>query len=684
MPVKSHHFDAADKPDEGHSSTDTVIDANVAAGQTEAQSTLLEKKSHNDELSKLALVARETSDCVIITDRNFIIEWANDATERVTGYSPDELRGQDLLLVTKAFTMAPQTATNMISQLRAGKRFAAAEWTVRKNGEPMLADFEAIPYRDASGAVTAHVGITRDITARATAEQALRESEEHLRVAQELSGIGSWRYFIDSGELRWSKQLFRAFGRPLHKPPPTFEEYLAYLRPEDRPPLLRRLQRAIHEGLAYEITFQVTRDDGTIAHMYGRANVRREATGRVVELFGTAQDITERVNAEKERAALHERLAAAQRLESLGLLAGGVAHDFNNLLMGVMMDTSVLEREVQLRSPISGALENIREAATRMVELTNRLLAYAGRGRFVLERIDPNEAVASLLELSKCHLNPKISLELDIWHTATTVEIDSSQLHQIVTNLVSNASDALEGQPGRIVVRTRIDTTNSQEKMWVLEVTDSGVGMTEDVRRRIFEPFFTTKQTGHGLGLSTVHGIVQRSKGSIEVRSAPGGGTSVFVHLPLFHEVSTVSPPPPPIVRAESTALRLLIADDEAMVRRSLRRMLELNRASVDEVADGAAAIEALTQSAQRFDVALIDVLMPKMNGYEVLSEVRARHIATKIILMSGYNHLDDAPDVLLTGDNPDAMLQKPFTWEELKRVLQRVLQKTPPLHAER
>lgn len=633
--------------------------------------------ARNMDLSKLAVVARETSDCVIITDTNFIVEWSNPASTRISGYSAEELRGRNLLEVAHAFTLAPEMAAKMISALAGGQPFSSRAWTLRKSGDRLHADFEVFPYRNAQGELAAFIGITRDITGQTLAEQALRESEEQLRDAQTLAGFGSWRYIVDTQELRWSEQIFRAFGRPIAKGPPTFDEFMAYLHPNDRDELSACIRRAMHEDKPYEVHYQITRDDGVIAHMHARGNPRHDATGRIVELHGTIQDVTTRVRAEKERLDLHVQLASAQRLESLGLLAGGFAHDFNNLLMGLLMNASVLAREITPKPAIVEAVNNIQDAVARMAELTNQLLAYAGRGRFVAERIDPNEAVAQELESLRGQLSKDTRLELDMQEKQSRVEIDPVQLRHMVGNLFMNAVDALENRAGTITIRTRSEKTDSGRAFWVFEITDSGVGMTEEVQRRAFEPFFTTKKMGRGLGLSTVHGLVQRSRGDIALRSTVGGGTTFTIRLPWVAEVTSkcdihFSRP------RELEPLRILLADDEATVRRSLRRMLELHRTNVTEAADGAAALEALNDKDEPFDVALLDILMPRMTGYDVLAEMRKRRLPTKIILMSGFDNIDDLAGVKAPVDNADATLQKPFTWEQLKQVLQHVLELTP------
>lgn len=626
------------------------------------------------DISKLALVARETSDSVIITDCKFVVLWTNAAAQRITGYCEEEMLGRNLLEIAKADTSSPEVAAQMAKELSAGRRFAAVAWTVRKNGEPLLADFEVIPYCGASGTVEAYIGITRDVTGKAIAERALRASEEHLRNAQKLAGFGSWRFLIDKNEILWSEELYRAFGRDMADGPPTLDEFYGYMDPSDRVHHRGLVARAMQTGMPYEVTYSITRRDGTKRQMAGRGDTRRDTSGRVVELYGTTQDITARVLAEKERLELQARLAGGQRLESLSRLAGGIAHDFNNLLMGVMMAASLLEREVGPHSRAAEAVASVRHAALRMAERTNQLLTYAGQGRFVSEHIDPNFVATNELDSLQPTLPPEAELETHITNAPATVEMDSNQLRGALMNLLSNAVDALEGRLGKITVRTHVDSSFPDATMWVLEVTDSGVGMTQEVQQRVFEPFFTTKELGRGLGLSTVHGIVQRSGGTIEIRSVPKEGTTFTIRLPIAaHSMKHANREQ---LSIDKRPLRILVADDETMVRRGLRRMLELNQTKVIDVGDGVAAIEAANESPEPFDIALLDVMMPRKTGYDVLTELRTRNLPTKIILMSGFHNINELANANTTNYQADAMLQKPFAWDELQLTVQRVMQR--------
>lgn len=635
-------------------------------------------------LRMFATIARETRASVIVTDANLIIRWSNAAASELTGYSAEEFYGRNLLELNKGFSTDPAVAQAVLEHVKSGSRMASRGWTVKKNGEPLLVEFEMLPYCDENGQLVAIIGITRDVTAQAEAERTLRETAEHLLDAQDLAKVGSWRYFVDTREIRWSTQIFEAFGRNPELGTPSIDAYFNYLEPEFRPAFLQYLRNAVRNGTPYEVTFVVNREDGAKAHLLGRGKVRKDESGRVVELYGTTQDVTTRVLAEKERLELQARVASAQRLESLGLLAGGVAHDFNNLLMGVMMDASLLEREALPNTPMAEAIANIREAASRMADLTSQLLAYSGRGRFVSERIDPNRIVADSFESFQHDIPDSITLELELVDATLLVEIDPAQLRLVVTNLLTNAREALGDRPGRITLHTRLETTNTGSGVWALDIIDTGSGMTEDVQRRIFEPFFSTKPTGRGLGLSTVHGLVQRGHGTIDVHSFPGLGTSMTVRLPTV-DIAAAKPVANPIDPApETRPLRILIADDEAMVRRSLRRMLELNRTQVVEVGDGSAAIEMLSSDVPPFDVALLDIIMPRKTGYDVLAEIRNRKLPTKVVLMSGYNDLDPEGDGGHRAHEADARLQKPFAWDELKRVINSLIKDVVPAFGER
>jgi signal transduction histidine kinase len=362
--------------------------------------------------------------------------------------------------------------------------------------------------------------------------------------------------------------------------------------------------------------------------------------------------------------------AARQRLESLGLVAGGIAHDFNNLLVGVLAEASAAREDGNLGEEAREALRRIEAAAVRMSQLTRQLLAYAGRGRFVTMPLDPDAMLGELRDPLARIVQAPATLEVVPGAGSVVVEADPNLLRQVVINLVANASDAA----GRHVqVASRI-LSRGDATWWQLEVSDDGAGIDAATLARIFEPFFTTKRDRHGLGLSAVHGIVRRLGGDVEVDSKPGQGARFRVRLPIVPGVE-----PAPRTQADSGApirrlagLRVLVADDEPSVRATVRRLLERRGATVVVAVDGLEAEARLRD--ERFDLVVLDVVMPGHSGYDVLAVARATQPALPVILMSGYTGRARGEG---GEDEPDAFLEKPFTAKALDAAIDGVLRTT-------
>jgi PAS domain S-box-containing protein len=393
----------------------------------------------------------------------------------------------------------------------------------------------------------------------------------------------------------------------------------------------------------------------------------------VLQLF--AIDISARKQAEaaaRTRADAEQKSSAMQRLESLGIIAGGVAHDFNNLLVGVLAESSAAREDPTLSEVTRDSLRRIEAAAQRMAHLTRQMLAYAGRGRFVMQRIDPDELIAESAESLTRAIRPDVQLVLQPGTARAVVDADPSLLRQVVSNLVANASDA---NSKKITIATRVGLHNN-ESWWQLEIADDGVGIAAGTLARIFEPFFSTSPERHGLGLSAVHGIVRRLGGDIEVDSKPGHGTRFIVRLPVVagaqvqrRHPSSSSPPP-----AKLAGLCVLVADDEPSVRSTVRRLLERRGATVVLASDGTEAEERLRDS--RFGLVVLDVVMPGRSGYDVLALARQLHPRCPIVLMSGYT---DRVRGEGGDEEPDAFLEKPFTARVLDDAIDDVMQKRPP-----
>ncbi len=385
--------------------------------------------------------------------------------------------------------------------------------------------------------------------------------------------------------------------------------------------------------------------------------------------------------AEERRRELELSMLHAQKLESLGLMAGSVAHDFNNLL-AVILGSADLARAA-LHGVARRNLDAVVEAAERAAGLCDQLLAYAGGGPHVDLAVDLNAAVSDMLDLLALSVSRKASVERRLAEGLSAVQGDPGQIRQIVLNLVVNASEALGAAAGSIVVSTGTALVDEGElagfqraercapgTFATLDVTDTGRGMDADTLARVFDPFFTTKFTGRGLGMAAVLGIVRRHGGAIRLRSRPGAGTEVRVLLPCARSATRAQGEPE---RTPGPCEGLvLVVDDEPMVRTLLVQIVERLGFSALSAAGGAEALELHAARWSEIDVVLLDRTMPGMSGDEVFAQLARRHPAPRVVMMSGYSALDSLPQA--AGRAPDAFLQKPFRAADLRRTLLAVL----------
>jgi len=383
----------------------------------------------------------------------------------------------------------------------------------------------------------------------------------------------------------------------------------------------------------------------------------------IVGAIGTCVDVT-------SHHILEHRMVDAQRAESLGVLAAGLAHDFNNLLAVILGNADLALREVAPRGPGRVPLENIRNASLRAAEVTDQLLAYAGRGGVASTRVSPCPVVEELLRISAPTLPTNIEVRVDIDRNLV-LRGDPSQIRQVMLNLINNARDALGARGGTIAITGLMyhhdgmaqpdDVVTPVAGAYVeLEVADDGPGMDDETRRRIFEPFFTTKPTGHGLGLAAVVGIVRAHGGGLRVYTKPGRGARFEVLWP-----SSFTPPEQPAVLAPTTGHTVLIIDDEDLVRDVVTRMVEdLGYATVTAT-DGPAGL--VIADCLPVDAVLVDLTMPRMTGAEVVIALRERRPNLPIILCSAF-------DREARGCPANAYLPKPFQIDALKQALAKLL----------
>ncbi len=452
-------------------------------------------------------------------------------------------------------------------------------------------------------------------------------------MATAAAGLGIFEWDIKSRSVRWENQrIFDIFQRSRERGPFSYDEFFADVcHPEDRENFLREFQAARAARRPAVIQIRLRRDDGQWiwAEFSGQFDFAPDGEPR--RFIGVVADVT-------DRRRIEERLRERARLESVGLLAGGVAHDFNNLLTGILGNSSLALDSMETSDPARPMLESVVAASERAAALTRQMLAYSGRGRFIVGRIDLSKLVREMANLLRTSVDRSIDLQLELPSGLPPIEADKVQIQQLVMNLVINAAEAMEGRTGAIVIRTsrsRLDPSHvachnpafevAPGDYVCLEVIDQGIGMDEATMARIFDPFFTTRFTGRGLGLSAALGIVRGHKGSLTVESQPGQGSTFCAYFPALRSKPA---------RSIGT---VLVVDDEDLIRSTAAHIFEACGFKVIAAADGPEALAAFERTNGHIDLTILDLSMPGMPGEIVFERIRRAWPEARVVISTGF-----------------------------------------------
>jgi PAS domain S-box-containing protein len=523
---------------------------------------------------------------------------------------------------------------------------------------------------------TAVFVVGRDVTAHRQQLAILRESEEFFRLIFERGPIGILIASADRRILRGNSRFAEILGYD--------EAELAALRiddlthPEDfdrERPLFDRLGEGTIED--YWIEKRLVRKDGRFVWTQVTRTAVRDDDRHIRYLVSFTEDIDERKRTEAERGAMEERLRERQKLESLGLLAGGIAHDLNNLLVPILGNAELVLTELP-QSAQRDALQEIVLASRRAAQLAQQMLAYSGRGHFVMSPVDLSSVVRDLGPVLRASAPASVTVRLDLAPRLPEIQADAGQMRQLLLNLAQNAHEAMHDDGGALVVSTGIRPltdevlesfylpTDLPEGEYVfLRVRDTGKGIRQDARAGLFNPFFSTKGPGRGLGLPAVLGIVRGHGGAIQVDSTPGQGTAVTVYFPVLQVQSRDTPRAP----VEDTLVergqgRVLVVEDDEAVCALAARTLERAGYQVITASDGAAAVSLFRARATDISCVVLDLVLPRLHGENVCRELKALAPEVPIIAMSGY------PDAAMSDWVAAAVagvLQKPFTPQTLR-----------------
>jgi PAS domain S-box-containing protein len=509
-----------------------------------------------------------------------------------------------------------------------------------------------------------------EVTKRKQAELAVRQSEERLKLTQQISGIGGWEWNVLTGDVWWSVQTCAIFGVDPDQFKPSEKSFFDMVLPDDWLHVQTCLGTAMKTGEGSKFQYRICRPDGSIRWLEDIYLTEQDAQGNLVFVRGSVRDITDDIRAAEERSRFEESVREIQRLESLGVLAGGIAHDFNNLLTVILASTDMASAD-PVNVPLH--LDRTRTATLRAAELCRQLLAYAGRAKREIKPVDLNAIVNEMTVLLQATVSKRATLSIDAATKPLWVDGDSGQMVQIILNLITNASESLGERVGEISVRTQYERNSAppglfhyppgpipRGPMGVIEVKDNGSGIHPTELSRIFDPFFTTKSSGRGLGLAAVAGIVRSHQGVITVDSEIGAGTVFRIYLPVR------SSPPTPIRSEVASSVSvsprtILVVDDQPDVRQVLSAVFEANGYEVVTAATGEEALQLYDD--QRIDAVLVDLSMPGRGGLETLADLRLKTPTLPVVVMSGFPEEEIAQK---SSDMRFGILQKPFTPAEV------------------
>lgn len=620
-----------------------------------------------DADERFRVLVENSPDVIMITDRESTVLFINYTlphltVEEVTGTcAADYLVDEHRVRYREAVDAVFESGTSRSLEIAAA---GPSWWLARVN-----------PIKNDRADVEAVLVIATDITERKRTEEALREGENKFRVLAETT----------------TAAIFMLQGEDMRYANPAASRITGYSEDE----ILRmKFWELIHPE-HWDAVKERGRARQAGADVPARWEVKLltksgevrwvDYVGTLFEfggdlaVLGTAVDITERKRVEEERQSLEAQVQHAQKLESLGVLAGGIAHDFNNLLTGILGSASLAIMKVPEGSPATEQLQRILTAAEKAADLTNQMLAYAGKGHFVMGPLDMNELVQEVIPLVRTSISKKTTLRQSFAENLPCIEADKTQMQQVVMNLITNASEALDGKEGEVLLRTGAvevrGDSDSPEKPTArvfIEVSDTGSGMDVDTKSKIFDPFFTTKFTGRGLGLAAVQGIVRAHHGTIRVESQPSRGTTFTVLLPASRQRAPSLLDETAMPSDDDGAGTILVIDDEANVRDVARVALEERGFTVLLASDGYEAIEIFRGRAADVAAVLLDLSMPRMSGEETLAELRRLKRDVRIVLTSGYNEEEIAAK--FTGKGLAGFVQKPFRATDLVEKIQAVL----------
>jgi PAS domain S-box-containing protein len=629
-----------------------------------------------DEDRYRLLIDSITDYAIYMLDANgYVTSW-NPGARRFKGYESSEIIGQHF---SRFYTDEdqkrglPELALKMA---REQGRFEGEGWRIRKDGARFWVNVVVDPITDSSGDLVGFAKVTRDLTERKSAADALRKSEEQSRLL--IQSVTDYAIYTLSPEgiiTNWNAGAERIKGYAPHEI--IGQHFSKFYSPEDVAAGLPQvgLAEAMREG-RFEKEGWRYRKDGSKFWANVVIDAIRAPDGELIGYAKITRDMTERKQAQEQLERAREAMAQSQKMDAIGQLTGGVAHDFNNLLMAVLGSLELIRKRLPEDPKLKLLLNNAFEGARRGVSLTQRMLSFARRQELSLTAVDVKALVSGMSDMLDRSLGPLMTIETDIPEGLPSIKADVNQLETALLNLTVNARDAMPCG-GTIKISARLVATPPvmgtkalNGECVVLSVSDTGEGMDSDTLARAREPFFTTKGIGKGtgLGLSMVSGMTEQLGGRLRMESLKGKGTSVELWIPLFHgEILPAPAAEVPVAAADDKSLLIVVVDDDQLVLTNTKAMLEDFGHTVIDSISGPAALEVIRKT-PHVDLVITDQAMPQMTGMQLAAAIRVDWPNLPILLVSGYAELPSKAAFELP------KLAKPFSLDDLEDAIARTI----------
>jgi PAS domain S-box-containing protein len=599
----------------------------------------------------------------------------NPFMERLTGLAADEVLGrhpQEVFPFLRESGVVSGAEKAMKGETIRSEPFP---FHVPKSGLSGWTSDISAPLRNARGDVIGVIGTVRDITENVRAEEALKEEKTFIENALNTLKDLFFVFDLEGRFLRWNQTMNVVTG--YRDTELALMKAVDFFRNDDIARVSEAIREAIKEGSASVDAILVTKNGRQIPHEF-RASQLRDLAGNLIGISGVGRDLTERHK-------LEAQLRHSQKMEAVGTLAGGVAHDFNNILNVILGYGNMVMDSLEADSPSKENMKEVLIAADRAANLTKTLLVFSRKQVADVKLMDINKLIQGLQKMLLRIIGENIDFTLDLANGQLSVMADFGQIEQVLMNLVTNARDAMmEG--GHLTIGTGIQEINDEYvaaygygktgKYALITVADTGQGMDAEIQKKIFEPFFTTKGIGEGtgLGLAISYGIIKQHNGYIKVYSEPGQGTVFKIYLPLVEETAGQdhkAEAPVPVYGGNET---ILVAEDDASLRKLKTIVLESFGYSVVSAKDGEDAIAKFMENRDKIQLAILDMIMPKKNGKEVSEAIRKVNPLTKILFTSGYTM-----DIIKTRELAEAgfdFLLKPISSNDLLKKVRDILDK--------